>query len=123
MKLNLQEILNVSEGLKQVAGKELPSKLSYSLSRLQMKIAEPLQVLDKTRNELVKKYGELQENESTKAKEMKVKTENLDKFYSELNEVLKTEENIEFNPIALSLFDGQSFSKEFFIVMDKLITE
>lgn len=118
MKLTLQEILNVNEGLKQIAGKELPSKLSYSLGRLQMKITEPLQVFDKTRNGLIKKYGELQEDKTTK-----VKDENMEKFISELNEVLKTEENIEFNPINISLFDGQSFSKEFFIVMDKFIIE
>lgn len=117
MQLKLQDILNASEALKQIAGKELPSKLGYQLSRLQFKIQEPLKAFDTSRNELIKKYGVEQED-----KTIKVSDENMPKFYEELNGIVQTEEVLEFNPININLFEG-NFSKEFFILMDKFITE
>jgi hypothetical protein len=118
MTITLREILEVNQGLTSIAGKELPSKLSYSLARLQSKVTEPLKTFENARNGLIKKYGAEQED-----KTLKVTDANMEVFINEINGIMNVDEVIDFAPMNIALFDGQSFPKEFFIVMNKFITE
>lgn len=118
MKLSLADILNASQGLALTNNKELPVKCSYLLSRVQIKLNEPIKSFEESRNKLVTKYGTIQED-----KTIKVPDDKMEDFSKEINELLKTEEDISISPLSLSLFDGQNLSKEFFILLDKLIIE
>jgi len=44
------------------------------------------------------------------------------KFQEELLEILSTPEEVDFDPIKIDMFEGE-FSKEFFVLMGKFITE
>jgi len=118
MKITLREIIEVNHNLTSIAGKELPSRLSYSLARVQSQITEPVKAFNKTHSELVKKYGAEQ-----KDKLLKVTEENMEVFTKEINLIMDVDEVIDFAPMNISLFDGQLFSKEFFIALNKFITE
>jgi len=119
MIITILELLQASEALKQASGKELPSKLSYWLGRLQTKIDSPLKEYEKKKHDLFKKYGDKDEAKDT----LTVPDDKKQVFFIEVSELQKIEEEINFNPIKLELFDGSNFSKEFFILMDKFITE
>ncbi len=116
MQLTVKEIVNANEALKSIAGKEFPSILSYNLSRLELKLSPIAQSFEKVRSELVKKYGTEKED-----KRIYVTEENTADFYMEFNKVADAEESIDFTPMPLKWFEGFSFSKEFYIAMDKFI--
>ena len=118
MKVTLEEILGANQSIQKIASKELPAKLSYRLSRLDAKLSGFVKSFDKTRNELVKKYG----TEDKEKKTTTVNAENMPKFQEELLEILSTPEEVDFDPIKIDMFEGE-FSKEFFVLMGKFITE
>lgn len=119
MKVKLSDILNAKEALKLVEGRELPTKLSYWLSRLQVKIEKPLKAYEDSRMDLFKKFGDL-DSEGTR---YTVPPEKLDDFQKEILSLIEIEEEITFEPIKIEHFEGKEFTKEFFILIDKFVTE
>ena len=117
MKVTVGEIINANEALKQVNG-DYPSKLSYSLAKLQSSFSASLIAFEKVRGELIKKYGEEHPD-----KNFKVTDANISIYIKEINDVCSAEDSTEFSPINISLFDGINFSKEFFVLMGKFISE
>jgi len=118
MKATLEQILGANQSLQKITSKELPAKLSYRLSRLEAKLSGFVKSFDKARNELIKKYG----TEDAEKKTTSVGADNLPKFQEELLGLLGTVEDVDFEPIKIDMFEGE-FSKEFFVLMGKFITE
>ena len=95
MKVKLHQIVNSAESLKSLLEIKLPAKISYRLKRLVNKLDPILATYNEKRNELVKEFGEEQEDKSIKvADEAKLKL-----FLEKLNEVLEIEEEIDFELI------------------------
>lgn len=72
-----------------------PVKVSYKIKRLIDKLAPILKTYDEKRNDLIKELGEKQEDGSTKITDI----EKIKLFYEKLNELLSTEEEVEFDKI------------------------
>jgi len=94
MKVKLHQIVNSAEPLKTLIEVKLPVKISYRLKRLVNKLAPILTTYNEKRNELVKEFGEVQEDKNIKVTEEKLKP-----FLEKLNEVLEVEEEIDFELI------------------------
>ena len=111
MKIKLREIVNCATGTpanQETGAKEikapiiilqetsLPIKVSYRLKRLISKLQPIITVYEEKKNELIKELGT--ENED---KTISVKTDKLKEFFAELNDLLDTDEEIDFEPIKL----------------------
>jgi len=97
MKLKLSTIVNSVENLKALQTKEMPIKVSYKIKRLIDKLAPILKAYEEKRTELIKEYGEEQEDKTLSVTD----PEKLKIFFEKLNEVLEIEEEIDFEPIKI----------------------
>lgn len=117
MELKVQEILTIGESLKEFDKKELPSKLSYWLGRLEDKIEPVIKRYNKERDRLIlEKHGVKIED----TMQFQVPKENIEAFSKDILDLLDQKETIEIS-LPLELFDGVNVSKEFFKAMGDII--
>ncbi len=119
MKVKILDLINAAEAIKTTSGKELPTKLSYWLSRLTTKIEKPLKTYEEKRMELFKKFGTL----DGEKQQYSVPADKLPDFQKEILSLIEIEEEITFEPIKLEYFEGEKFTSIFFQQMDKFIIE
>lgn len=117
MKTTIKQLLSVQQSLALIQSRDLPSRTSYWLARLASKIKSPLKDYDKQRVALVKKYGEQKDNA------VNVLPDKQKDFWDELSPIQDAEENIDFNPLKVSDFDGLNLPVDFFIGMGEFIVE
>lgn len=101
MKLTLAEIRWMQRGLSTITQMSLPIRVSYRLSKLLNFCNEELTIVEKSREELVKKYGV--ENPD-KPGELQVSPENEIKFREEFAQLLLEEVETDFVPIKIGEF-------------------
>ena|SRR3990167_284432 len=102
MKTKLGVIVSDLENLKELQAIKMPVKISYRLKRLVYKLQPILKSYDEKRNELVKEFGE----EDEEKKIWNVKKESLPEFYAKLQELLDTDEEIDFEKIKIGELGG-----------------
>lgn len=95
MQIKLSEIVNSTEQLKNLLEVKLPVKISYRINRLVNKLNPILQTYNEKRNDLIKEFGEEQEDKSISVKD----PEKLKLFAEKLQELLQVEEKLDFDKI------------------------
>ena len=100
MKVKLIDISNAKEILTKIANTELPAKTSYMFLKLIQKLNEEFTDIETCRTNLIKKYGEQDEQENIR---VIPETENFEKFMYEYNEFMDTEVEINMHKIELNL--------------------
>jgi hypothetical protein len=102
MKLKLFDILNSKEILESLLKQEFSAKLSYIIQRNIKVINSEFDVVNESRMELFRKYGEkvdIGENQ------YRITQENVNKYVSEMNELLSQEIELNIIQIPISEFD------------------
>ena len=117
MKITNGDVFGTRETLPELLKERLPIKTSYWLARLTKKLQEHLQVIEELRMRLVKEYGV--ENAETHV--IEVAPGKVGAFYTEFNEVLAQEIEIDFNPVELPS-DGLNIEPRILLALDKFIT-
>lgn len=120
MKVTVNKIANGNKALELIAEKEFPAKASYWISQFELNTKDSYKSFNSTRNNLLAKYGTAPIDDPNY---FTIPNENIQKFNDELNEVLKTEEEILVNTISISAFGDQIIPKDFFVLMEGFITE
>jgi hypothetical protein len=99
MKIILSDIINNLDSLKSLQALPLPVKVSYRLKRINDKLTPITKSYEEKRLELVREFGTKQpESEDIKVTD----PEKLTIFYQKLSEVLKVEEDVDFEQIKIS---------------------
>jgi len=106
MKITLAEIKSLEASLAKIFDKEVNIKVAYRLGSLLKKISEEMVLLEENRVKLVKKYGEA----DAETQQLSVPQEKAQDFYTEFNELLQVEVDIDFEPIPLQAFGDISLS-------------
>ena len=57
MKITVRELIDAKKSIEKVLAKDLPFKLSYRLSKIAKKLMSEFKLIEKTRNEIIKKFG------------------------------------------------------------------
>jgi hypothetical protein len=120
MKMKLSTIEAAREGLNVVLKFSMPVKLSYAVSKNLKKIVSELEGIEKSRLELVKKYGLTNEKGITQ-----VTTENMETFTKDLADVLAAEVELDLWKISLSKLAeaGVRITPEQLMTMDDFIDD
>lgn len=99
IKVKLSEIVSHVGSIRALQEVKLPVKVSYKISRLASKLDPILESYNQKRNDLIKEYGEEQEDKSLQVTD----PEKLKEFSLKLKELFDIEESIDwFEPIKLS---------------------
>lgn len=97
MKMTLNEVLVNYRNLISLAGKKLPVRLSYAVSKNLRLLEKEAELIEKSRTELAEQHAEKDEEGKPATKDGNyVFGENKEKFLEEYNEYLETE--IELDP-------------------------
>ena len=113
IKIKISDLLNSTEALQKLAGTELKAKLAWQVGRI-LKAAEiEIQSFNETRMNLIKKYGEKDENGELITDEQgncKIVEGDINEFSNELNDLINSEVEISGNKIKIDDLDKVDFT-------------
>ena len=119
MEFSLGEIYNLIRSLQKVTSKELPIKISFRLYKFLKKCSEEMEILEKSRVQLLDKYSAPYEEGEDK----KIPDENKGKFQEEFGTLLNEKVEIEFEPISIEDLGDIVISANDLIPMQKIFKE
>ena len=105
IKIKLEQLINSSEGLKGLGQKSLKARSAYAVAKILKAADAEMTTFNETRMELIKKYGEKDENDELKQDDngnVRILPEGLADFNKELNELLQSEVEISANKIQMN---------------------
>lgn len=106
--ITLRELSPIVHSLNNFVQVPIPAKYSWRLSKVMKRLQSEVEEFNKSRAALFEKYGEEidADNVGIEGKQLRIKEENMDVFYSEFNELLSESITISFNPIPISLIES-----------------
>lgn len=113
--------IEMIEGKPTPIPRELPSKLSYRLSRLEAKLSAPKKSFEKVRMELFEKHGK--KTGDAGKEEWNVEADKMEVFTQEINALTEVKEKVDFDPISISLFEDIAMPKGFFDLMGEFVKD
>lgn len=122
--VKISDLLNSTETLQKLAKQDFKAKLAWSLARLLKSAENEIQGFNETRLNLIKKYGEKDENGELVTDEggnCKIVPESIADFNKELNELLNAEVEINSNPIDFQLLSDINFTPAEMNVLEPFI--
>ena len=97
MKVKMLVLIKSLNSLKVLCSLKIPVKTSFKLSRLMKKINEEVTIYEELQKKLVDEYGVIGDDKEFKV--VSVGSEHYEKVNLELNEILDTEIEFDFEPI------------------------
>ena len=119
--VKLREVRDIAEGLNDLLRASLPVKASYWIGKLAKKIRPKIQSLDQARIDLCKKYAQIDEKGDFVVKDHNYVLKEPEAFAKELEGLLETGFEIDFNPIPLSLFGNSDVTPTSLLALEKFI--
>jgi len=108
MKITIEELLIKQKSLDKVLSTDLPFKLSYRLTKIAVAIISEIKIIQSTRNEIIKRVGEEQENGNFKL----VNSAQTKKFSKEWETFVEQEIELKVEKIPYELLEEGFNSKE-----------
>ena len=124
IKITLEQLLNSSDSLKALSQKQLKARCAYAVGRLLKAADNEIASFNETRLELIKKYGEKDENGELKNDEqgnVHIPQEVISEFNAELQDLLKTEIEINANKIKIEDIGDVEFTPAEMSQLDEFI--
>jgi len=135
MKVVLNDLLVSKPGFTEfLENKEIPILISYRVNKLIDEINPELERFEKTKNELINKYGEEKKKKDSEETYVEVKPENIQTFFTEMEALSKEEITLKYEPFNIAKacnsedikkiklsFDNQRLIEKFFIGWDEAI--
>ena len=124
IQVKISDLLNSTETLQKLAQKDFKAKLAWSIARLLKAAEAEIQSFNDTRLNLIKKYGEKDENGELITDEKgncRIESENLAEFNKELNELVSTEVEINANKISIDLLENVDFTPSDMAILEPFV--
>jgi len=124
IKVTIGELLNATEALQNLAKKELKARLALSISRILKNAEGEIQNFNDTRMNLIKKYGEKDENGeliTTEDGNCKIPEEGTKEFSNELNSLLEETIEINANKMTLEQLENLDFTPKDMVMLEPFI--
>ena len=122
--VKISDLLNSTETLQKLSQKDFKAKLAWSIARLLKAAEAEIQSFNDTRMNLIKKYGEKDENNELVTDEngnCKINPEDIDIFSKELNELIDSEVEINANKIKMELLENLDFTPSDMAVLEPFV--
>lgn len=113
IKVKISDLLNGTDALKKLSETELKAKLAWQVGRLLKAADAEIQSFNEARLNLIKKYGEKDENGELITDEndnCKITQESISDFTNELNELVESEIEINANKININSLGDKEFT-------------
>lgn len=113
IQLKIADLLNSTDVLQKLAGKELKAKLAWQVGRMLKEAEKEIQSFNETRMQLINKYGSKDENGELVMDEnnnCKIEPESINNFSNELNELIESEIEINAHKIKIDDIENINFT-------------
>lgn len=120
MKLTLQDVYDIGEGLVTLSKQEFAVKTAFRIGRNHKKIEDEISVAEKLRKKIIDKYKD--EDAGEKEGQVKLKKETVEWYQKELEELMSQEVEIKLSQIYLHEL-GEKIAPRTLILLDKIISE
>lgn len=124
IKVKISELIDSTSTLQKLAQKDFKAKLAWSIARLLKAAETEIQSFNETRMDLIRKYGEKDDNGELITDEKGNCTLVKDKvqdFNTELNELLASEIEINANPINIEMLEDLDFTPAEMSVLEPFV--
>lgn len=124
IKVKISELIDSISTLQKLAQKDFKAKLAWSIARLLKAAEAEIQSFNETRMDLIRKYGEKDDNGELITDEKGNCTLVKDKvqdFNTELNELLASEIEINANPINIEMLEDLDFTPADMSVLEPFV--
>ena len=124
--VTLRELVDSAETMKKLSQESLKGKTAYYIARLLREIDKELTLFNETRGNLIKKYGDKDENGELKIDEngnCQFAPQEMEKFYSEMNDILNNIIELNANKITLNELEELDFTPNEMIILEPFIEE
>lgn len=113
IQLKIADLLNSTDVLQKLAGKELKAKLAWQVGRMLKEAEKEIQSFNETRMQLINKYGSKDEKGELVMDEnnnCKIEPESINNFSNELNELISSEIEINAHKIKIDDIENINFT-------------
>lgn len=113
IQLKIADLLNSTDVLQKLAGKELKAKLAWQVGRMLKEAEKEIQSFNETRMQLINKYGSKDEKGELVMDEnnnCKIEPESISNFSNELNELIASEIEINAHKIKIDDIENINFT-------------
>ena len=124
IKVTIADLLNSTETLQKLSQKDFKAKLAWSIARLLKSAEAEIQSFNETRMNLIKKYGEKDENGELITDDngnCKIPNANMVEFNDELKDMLDAEVEINANKLSIDLLEDIEFTPSDMAVLEPFI--
>ena len=124
IKVKISDLLNSTDTLQKLAKKDFKAKLAWSISRLLKSAETEIQSFNETRMNLIRKYGEKDENGELVTDEngnCRIENDSLNNFTNELNELIATEVEINANKINIEQLEDLDFTPSDMAILEPFV--
>lgn len=113
IKVKMSQLLDSTETLKKLSNMQLKARLAFQIGRVLKAADSEITNFNEARMNLIKKYGEKDENGDLKTDEKgncTIPNESTEEFGHELNDLIETEVEINANPIKIADLENLDFT-------------
>lgn len=124
IKVKILDLVNSTETLQKLSQKDFKAKLAWSIARLLKAAEKEIQEFNDTRMNLIKKYGEKDENGELVTDDKgncKIDNSVLNEFSNELNDLMNTEVEINANKIDIELLENLEFTPSDMAILEPFV--
>lgn len=124
IKVTIADLLNSTETLQKLSQKDFKAKLAWSIARLLKSAEAEIQSFNETRMNLIKKYGEKDENGELITDDngnCKIPNANMVEFNEELKDMLDAEVEINANKLSIDLLEDIEFTPSDMAVLEPFV--
>ena len=124
IKVKISELLNSTETLQKLSQKDFKAKLAWSISRLLKAAEAEIQAFNDTRMNLIKKYGDKDENGELITDEngnCKIDNATVEEFNKEFNELINTEVEINANKLTFDMLENIDFTPSDMAILEPFV--
>lgn len=123
MTVTISDILNANSVLTKILTFEFSAKQSFMIGRLLRILSSESEAYEKTRQEMIKKYAEVDENNQIIIFEdtVKIRDEEIENFQKEITELHSAELNIDAKPIPLDWLEDLPLTPAEMITLEPFI--
>lgn len=117
--MKIQDIYNLAEGLSDLSNKELPISIALKVQRSHTKVVDEVKNADVLRKKLIEKYKESDNDDGT----VKIKTNKIEVFQKELDELMEQEVDIKLDDIDVSQLEDISIKPRTLSLISTILKE
>ena len=124
IKVKISDLINSTETLQKLSQKDFKAKLAWSIARLLKAAEAEIQEFNTARMNLIKKYGEKDENGELITDDKgncKIENDVLTEFSEELNELINTDVEINANKIDIELLTDIDFTPSDMAILEPFV--